>query len=214
MREGANQADFCRRIAALGVNVAVLSGEEEAILAHWGATGGKGGVVDIGGGSTQIICRNFAHSGPIGCVRAKELCASAGSLDEMRDIVFARCAALLRFPGEAEGDYTGLGGTIHTLAALLLELPAYDAAKVCAARIHPPQLKGLLDRLYTMGPKGRQAEPLLANRAETILPGGLILAYVLAKTGETSLAVSDRDGMEGYFLQKLQAGALSGGIGK
>ena len=204
VREGANREEFCGRVKALGIDsLQVLSGEEEARLAHLGATGGEGGVIDIGGGSTQIISSGFAHSGPIGCVRAKDLCDKFKSIDEMRAIIYARCRELLCFPEDKSVSYTGLGGTISTLAALTLGLEAYDEEKVCEARIQPAGLEALVAALFERGSAGRQSHPLLAARAETILPGALILSFVLGRLGVEELTVSDRDGMEGYLLQML-----------
>lgn len=203
VRDSANRDDFCSRVKALGVEIQVLSGGEEARLAHLGATGGLGGIIDIGGGSTQILREGFVHSAPIGCVRARELCMAARTLDGMKRAVFARCKELLCFPPEKSEDYIGLGGTILTIAALMMGLKTYDPEKVRRMRICHTALDELVEWLYELGGAGRQVQPLLADRAETILPGALILVFVMARTGVGELAVSDRDGMEGYLLQKL-----------
>lgn len=203
VRDSANRAVFCGRVEALGLEVEVLSGEEEGRLACLGATGGRGGIIDIGGGSTQIIRPDFAHSAPIGCVRAKELCGAGYSLAEMQHAVFDRCRALLRFPPEEGGEYTGLGGTILTLAALLLGEGVYDPAKVCRVAISRPALYAQMEWLYSLGEAGRRDQSLLRGRTETILPGALILAFVLEELGVERLAVSDRDGMEGYLIKRL-----------
>lgn len=205
VRDSANRADFCSRAAALGVEIEILGGEEEARLARLGATAGLGGVIDIGGGSTQIIRADFAHSAPIGCVRARELCAAARSLDEMKRAVFGRCEEILRFPVEKSHDYVGLGGTILTIAALMRGLTSYDPVKACEMRICHTALDELVGWLYDLGDAGRHAQPLLAQaeRVDTLLPGALILVFVMAHTGAGEIAVSERDGMEGYLMKKL-----------
>lgn len=205
VRDSLNRADFCSRVQALGVQLEVLCGEEEGRLAYLGATGGQGGAIDIGGGSTQIIRADFAYSAPIGCVRSWELCASAHSLGEMKRAVFSRCEALFRFPAQKSQDYVGLGGTILTIAALMRGLTSYDSEKACEARIGQAALVELIERLYALGDAGRRLEPLLvqAERVDTLLPGALILLYVMAHTGAGEIAVSERDGMEGYLLKKL-----------
>lgn len=205
VRDSANRADFCSRAAALGVEIEILGGEDEARLARLGATAGLGGVIDIGGGSTQIIRADFAHSAPIGCVRARELCAAARSLDEMKRAVFGRCEEILRFPVEKSHDYVGLGGTILTIAALMRGLTSYDPVKACEMRICHTALDELVGWLYDLGDAGRHAQPLLAQaeRVDTLLPGALILVFVMAHTGAGEIAVSERDGMEGYLMKKL-----------
>jgi len=203
VRESSNREAFCKKVEALGAAVEILSGEDEARMAHLGATGGRGGLLDIGGGSTQIIRADFAHSGPIGCVRAKELCMQANSLDQMKRLVFARCKEVLTFPKEKSEDYVGVGGTITTLAALMLGLKAYDREKVISMPICHTALDELVEWLYELGDAGRRAHPLLKERADTILPGALILVFLLSRLHIGELFVSDRDGMEGYMLHKL-----------
>lgn len=203
VRDSANREAFCRRAEALGMEVTVLSGEEEARLAQLGATGGAGGILDIGGGSTQILLGDFVHSAPIGCVRARELCMAAHSLNEMKRAVFARCKEVLRFPPQKSEAYTGLGGTILTIAALMMGQKTFDPEKACCMRICHTALDELVEWLYSLGDAGRHAQPLLAGREETILPGALILVFVMAHAGVGELAVSNRDGMEGYLLERL-----------
>ena len=171
VRDSENRADFCQRAAALGVQIQVLEPAEEARLALLGATGGQGGLLDIGGGSTEILRPGFLHSAPLGCVKARELCDSAYSLEEMKRRVFAKCKELFRFPPEKSEDYVGVGGTITTVAALMLGLKAYDGAKVAAMPICHTALDELVEWLYDLGSAGRAAQPLLKGREHTILPG-------------------------------------------
>ncbi len=203
VRDSENRADFCQRTAAIGITVRVLEPAEEARLALLGATGGQGGLLDIGGGSTEILRPGFLHSAPLGCVKARELCDSAYSLEEMKRRVFAKCKELFRFPPEKSEDYVGVGGTITTVAALMLGLKAYDGAKVAAMPICHTALDELVEWLYDLGSAGRAAQPLLKGREHTILPGALILVYLMKHMGLGELRVSDRDGMEGFLLDVL-----------
>ena len=56
-RDAANNADFAALLKAeTGLTLEICSGDEEAALSFFGATdGGDSGVIDIGGGSTEII---------------------------------------------------------------------------------------------------------------------------------------------------------------
>ena len=81
----------------------VLSGEEEATFARIGAgiaDKPDWGLIDLGGGSCQLISEGFAVSAPMGCVRAKDICdkESDGSYESMREAVFKACEGLFRFP--------------------------------------------------------------------------------------------------------------------
>ena len=97
----------------------------------------------------------------------------------------------------------GVGGTITTVAALMLGLKAYDGAKVAAMPICHTALDELVEWLYDLGSAGRAAQPLLKGREHTILPGALILVYLMKHMGLGELRVSDRDGMEGFLLDVL-----------
>lgn len=115
--------------------VRVLSGEEEATFARIGAgiaDKPDWGLIDLGGGSCQLISEGFAVSAPMGCVRAKDICdkESDGSYESMREAVFKACEGLFRFPRIRITDWIGVGGTITTLAALSLGLEEYDANAV------------------------------------------------------------------------------------
>jgi exopolyphosphatase/guanosine-5'-triphosphate,3'-diphosphate pyrophosphatase len=75
VRDAKNGGAFCARVRAeAGIDVDVLPGCREARLAYIGAVGrAGGGLIDIGGGSAQIMTAEQAHSFPIGCVRVKEI---------------------------------------------------------------------------------------------------------------------------------------------
>ena len=72
VRDAHNRTEFLARVKrACGICIDVLSGEREAQYARLGAAA-QGGIVDVGGGSSQIVTEGFAASYPVGCVRAKE----------------------------------------------------------------------------------------------------------------------------------------------
>ena len=81
VRANANGGEFCRRVrAACGLEVDVLSGKEEAEAGLCGALGEKdGGIVDLGGASTEVCVRRggkiaAAVSIPLGCVKLYAQC--------------------------------------------------------------------------------------------------------------------------------------------
>ena len=115
--------------------VRVLSGDEEARLALIGAgiaDKEDWGLIDLGGGSCQLVSASFATSAPMGCVRAKDICSACGSneLSSLKQAVFSSCEGLFVFPRIRMEDWIGVGGTITTLAALSLGLETYDAHAV------------------------------------------------------------------------------------
>ncbi|MEG1538248.1 MAG: Ppx/GppA family phosphatase, partial [Clostridiales bacterium] len=108
-----------------GWTIEVLSGSEEASLAYAGAVAATGEkklpVVDIGGGSTEIIMVKDACattvSAPLGAVRVM-----MAGWDEQKVMQLVReNFAGITFPAKAA---IGVGGTITTAAGLLLGLAA------------------------------------------------------------------------------------------
>ncbi|MDO5112721.1 MAG: hypothetical protein Q4E65_10485, partial [Clostridia bacterium] len=184
VRDADNREEFLQAVRdACGVSVDVLTGEEEARYALLGA--GAQGLVDIGGGSAQIVTDGFAQSWPIGCVRAAEL--------QTRDAIEARCKSLFRFPRLLVPRWAGAGGTLTTLAALQLGLDAYDADKVGNASLTLSDIEALIDRLIAMG-DARAAHPLLTKRHDVIIPGAIVACFILRGMGIPRLFITDADG--------------------
>lgn len=196
VRDAGNREAFLARVfERTGLRVRVLDGAEEAAFAFAGATGG--GLIDIGGGSTQIVTAAYRQSWPLGCVRLKELCPGA-TLPDIRKTALPLLQATIAPPPLHTEPWTAVGGTATTLAALSLRLTSYDPAAVSGCRMRTAQLPTLLDRLDGMGERGRRMQPLLSERHDVILYGGTILAFAVALLGIDTLRFSDADGMEGY----------------
>lgn len=199
-RDAGNQAEFIALVTKHAeITLDVLSGAEEARLARLGA--GATALLDVGGGSTQLITEEFQMSYPMGCVRGKNLFESTqGEYAARREALEARCHALMQFPPIPLLEAVGVGGSVTTLAALHLGLKDYAREKVEGAALGLSDINSLIDHLWAMG-ETRRAHPLLKDRYDTILPGAIICAFVMKNAGIIRLTVSDRDGMEGYFLK-------------
>ncbi len=198
VRDAANREDFLRRVYnACGVRVDVLSGEQEARNALLGAR--AEGLVDIGGGSAQIVTAGFAQSWPIGCVRAAELAT--------REAIEARCRLLFRFPRLFVPRWAGAGGTLTTLSALHLGLTAYDGSKVGSDSLTVSDIETLIDALTDMG-DARKQHPLLRERHDVIVPGAIVACFIMRGMGIPRLFITDADGMEGYALSKRSGDTL------
>lgn len=200
VRDARNSADFLARVeAACGVRIDVLSGEREAQYARLGAAE-EGGIVDIGGGSSQLVTEGFAASYPVGCVRAKEWGEQSGaqSFDALQEALFPRFMGIYRFPRLFVPHWTGVGGTITTVAALSRNMSVYDRSAVASIVLSREDVEAQAHALYSMGDAERAQHPLLAERHDVIVEGALILLYIMRGMGIYELHVSDADGMEGY----------------
>lgn len=204
VRDARNGQEFCSRIQEeTGVHVDVLTGDQEAKLAYTGAVGcAGGGLIDIGGGSAQVMTDAFSFSFAIGCVRVKDKFSQL-SYERMRQelsLWLDGCCAQLSSIRQTR--WTGVGGTITTLAALTAGLTEYDPAAVTRQILTDASLRILLTKLDVMG-EARRLHPLLKDRHDVILCGGGVLAELMRIMDIQELAVSDADGMEGYLLAKV-----------
>lgn len=203
VRDAKNGNAFCERVRMeTGIKIDVLPGEREAHLAYIGAVGhAGGGLIDIGGGSAQIMTARETYSFPIGCVRVKD------RFSTLQELLLGLPAwldeRLKPLPSIRQARWTGVGGTITTLAALQAGISEYDPAVVSREVITPAGLNGLLGRLDKMGDT-RRAHPLLKDRHDIILQGGSVLRELMKRFEIHRLTVSDSDGMEGYLLDQSE----------
>lgn len=212
MRDAKNGCCFASHITSeTNVPVEMLSGEREAQLALNGACGTEGAetesyLIDIGGGSCQLTGSGFALSAPLGCIRAKELIGEFSSrpFQERAQIVRTRLDALMRWPRIRMDTCFGVGGTITTLAAHILGSSEYEPERLKALTLGQEDVQNELMALDALTPQARKQEPLLSERYDVIIPGGLILLAIMQRMGISALRPTDADGMEGYFLHIAQ----------
>jgi exopolyphosphatase/guanosine-5'-triphosphate,3'-diphosphate pyrophosphatase len=197
----------------LGVEPEVVTGAEEAALAFGGAVRNLAVdpvtpvlVVDIGGGSTELILGSQqperAHSMDIGSVRLHErhVRSDPPTDAEVAAVVADVDAALDACPVDPAAAVTvvGVAGTITTVAAGVLDLPAYDREAIDQAVLDADAVQAMVSRLVAMTRAERLALPWMhPGRADVIDAGALILGRVLARSGATSLVVSESDILDG-----------------
>ncbi|MDO4547379.1 MAG: hypothetical protein Q4D04_04715 [Clostridia bacterium] len=209
MREGVNSSIIVEQARSMGVEIEVLSGEDEALMAYIGASkGGKCGIIDIGGGSTELIIGEngavkYRASAPVGAVRLYESFASR----ELRETVERARDMLARawqtVSPEENPEWTGVGGTITTLAALSLELTAYSPERVCGYALSRDEAWDWLEKLYGMSVERRAALPgMKKNRADIIPFGTAILCAFFELSNAKSVSVTENDNMIGYLKLK------------
>lgn len=195
VRDADNRDVFLSEIRRqTGVDVHVLSGEQEGAYAFQAVTGGKGTVFDIGGGSFQVVTSDRSLSFPCGCVRAKERCDAADA-DTLRRELYAWMDCSTQLPASVPTPVYGVGGTISSIGALLAKQTVYDPKAL--SDITLPTLDALTEALCSIPEAERMRHPLLLERGDVILQGATILRYQMERTGTKLVRPSDRDGMEG-----------------
>ena len=208
VRDAENRQELLDALKAVcpGLSIFLLSGEEEGRLAYQGAMGGRAGtLLDIGGGSAQVVTPHWSVSFPTGCVRAKDLCPE-DVLERMRDTIYTWLSDRVSLPGETAAPFFGVGGTITSLGALLLQQERFDGSRLTSLRLTPELLSALLQRLSAMGDEGRARMPLLVRRHDVILQGGLILSWLMENLHIKALTPTDRGGMEGFAAWLAETG--------
>jgi exopolyphosphatase/guanosine-5'-triphosphate,3'-diphosphate pyrophosphatase len=213
VRDAANGHEFASRVGdALGFEARVLTGDEEAQLTFAGATATRADdgpllVIDIGGGSTELVTGRHGAvewhvSTQIGVVRHSErhLFTDPPTRDEL-----AALRADIHLPEHPPATRAiAVAGTPTQCAAIDLELEEYDPARVEGHVLTVARLHELLDRLAALPLDERRKVPGLdAPRAPVIVPGIVILLEVLASFGLDRAEASERDILWGLALSTL-----------
>ena len=213
-RDSSNADVFAEGVRArLGVDPDVVDGLAEARMAYDGAVRHLGErpatpvlVVDIGGGSTELILGDgeptAEHSMDIGSVRMHErhLHSDPPRADEVAAAVADIDAHLDDCPVDPADAATviGVAGTITTVAATVLDLPTYDRDAIDQSVLTVADVHAATERLLRMTVAERKALPYMhPGRADVIGAGALVLDRVLRRSRADVLVVSESDILDG-----------------
>jgi len=178
-----------------GFTTRLLTGEEEAAvtLRGVGDIAEDTLVLDIGGGSTELIMRDFAISLDVGSVRMTE------QFGEDVDAIAAYVRPLLPhlWPTRA----IGVAATNTSLAALDLCLAEYDRDQVHGHVLTREAVEDLLARLAEMPLDERRRLPAFdPDRAPVIVAGATIVREVLRRYDLDAIEASEHDLLHGVAL--------------
>ncbi len=208
-RDADNGAEFLAAARArTGVDVEVLSGDEEAQLSYravsddFGPEAGERELVaiDIGGGSTEFIFGRgrsvrFHSSINIGSVRLTERCIRSDppSPEDFARLHAELAPALARIPApEAGALVVGVAGTLTTLYAVANAIAPYDAARVHGGWLSREALAQTRERLAAVPLAERRGLPgLQPERADVIIAGAVLLEHALDHLRVNGTRVSD-----------------------
>jgi len=220
-RRAMNAETFFDRVRTeTGIQVSVISGLEEAQLTWKGAPLGlpigNGGyaVVDLGGGSTEIVVGDPAlgdlieqRSIEIGTVRLTEQFFGSdpgrykpNELAAMREHIVKQLAPIdwARVPKAV----IAVAGTATTLGAMELGLRRWDRNKVHGSRLGRTALRKWIDRLLFATPEERlELAAVSPERAHYLLAGACVLEAICTASHRDSLWVSDGGVRHGALLR-------------
>jgi exopolyphosphatase/guanosine-5'-triphosphate,3'-diphosphate pyrophosphatase len=227
LRDANNRATFSDQAAlTVGTPMELLSGQEEAVLSFLGSTAELSTetapwlVVDIGGGSTELVVgpEPFgARSLDLGCVRLTErFLRSDPPGDEEVDRARAWLVAQYRQAqtevpafGSAR-ELVGLAGTVSALASFDQGLASYDRSAVHHYRLSKQSVHRALADLAARPASKRAGLPgIEAGRAPLIVGGTLVLATLMDHFGYEECLVSESDILDGLVMSLLMPGGRS-----
>jgi exopolyphosphatase / guanosine-5'-triphosphate,3'-diphosphate pyrophosphatase len=215
LRIAPNAADLIDAVRdRTGIDVEVISAEEEARVAYLAAVAGLGldgsaaVVFDTGGGSSQFTFGDGERfSVDVGAVSITEHYGLDGAVSEdtVADALRGIAAGLVRLEGRPDpGAIVGMGGAVTNLAAVKHGLETYDPDVVQGTLLE----RGEIDRqieLYrtSTAEERRRIVGLQPNRAEVILAGACIVHSVLDLLGRDALTASDRGLRHGVLIDRF-----------
>ena len=213
-RDAENVGEFLDRAeAVLGARPEVIGSAEEAALSFRGATTGIPGpgptlVIDPGGGSTEFVVGGVdpvaATSVDIGSVRLTErlLPEHPASADRVATAAAEVAAMFSRVPIPGPpARAIGVAGTFTSLAAVHLELIAYDRDRVHGAVMTVEDFDALVEMLAGLTVEQTAAIPSLEpGRAPVLLGGAVVAREAVRRSGLGRVTVSESDLLDGIAL--------------
>jgi exopolyphosphatase/guanosine-5'-triphosphate,3'-diphosphate pyrophosphatase len=196
VRDTRNQRQFLARASeAVGTDVEIISGREEARLIHlgvesvWPQPGKRTLIIDIGGGSAEIIASEHGHlmeaySKPLGAVRLREAFLKNDppeplQLHQMLGYIRAKLEPAVRRSG-----HTGFDRVIATSATAAAVAGAIARSErredIDRMRVTTAQVRKLYQKLSELSLSGRRKITGIGpRRAEIIVPGVAVLLEFL-----------------------------------
>jgi exopolyphosphatase / guanosine-5'-triphosphate,3'-diphosphate pyrophosphatase len=203
-----------------GIEIEVISGQEEGRVAYLAVRSGIGRVqgtiviFDTGGGSSQFtfghgekVDRQFSVN--VGAVRFTEKFGldQAVSPEVLKQAMDAIAADLSPLDGaETPNALVGMGGAVTNIAAVKHGLSKYDPNIIQGSVIDRAEVNRQIERYRGLSAEARrQVVGLQPRRAEVILAGACIVRTIMEKMKSSSLSVSDRGLRHGLLIDRFSA---------
>ena len=198
VRDAANQKEFVTRTSeAIGSPVEIISGQEEARLIHLGVASRwphpkeRFLIIDIGGGSTEIIFSEVermrqAFSRPLGALRVQEMFLKTdppreSEIHRMEEYIQERIAPALRKIDSTRIDrVVATSATASAVVCAVNRIPRARRDEGDRRKATTAQVRRLYREIREMDLKARQAMTGIGpRRAEIIIPGAAVLLHLL-----------------------------------
>jgi len=205
-RDARNGAEFFERIAReTGFKFRVISGDEEARLTFLGGllpgmSAERSAVIDIGGGSTELISLSGGRSLDVGSVRFTERFFRSDPVSDpefwaCQDAIDSELDALQTWRKGLDRDFklVGVAGTVTTLAQWHLGLKNFQREKIDGSVLTRGDVHRMTEDLKWRAVHERMQLPgVTAGRADVLLAGALILWRAMEVLSFPEVRVSTR----------------------
>ena len=237
VRESPNGKDLINKVRdEVGIQVELISGAEEARLIYLGVLSGMDLenrshiIVDIGGGSTELILANSEDtraltSARIGAVRLKndffvDEPLNRARIDFIRTFITGSLEPSVgkikkRIKKNENISMIATSGTAISLGNLISHGLGEPKQKMHGYKYTKEDLEVILKRLVQMSASERRKMPSLSERrSEIIIPGGLILQTCMEMLDIKELRISERALREGLVVDwMIRKGMLKSKFG-
>ena len=223
VREAPNGRDFIRKVKEdIGIGIELISGAEEARLIYLGVLSGTSlenqshVIIDIGGGSTELILANSQDSKAltsvqVGAVRLKndffeDEPLSNKRIDFLKTFIQGSLEPSIekikrRLEKNESIKMIATSGTAITLGNLIAAELGEPKQKMHGYAFTRNNLQIILSKLIKLPPAERlKINSLSERRSEIIVPGGLILETAMNMLQIHELTISERALREGLLV--------------
>ncbi|RIH84309.1 Guanosine-5'-triphosphate,3'-diphosphate pyrophosphatase [Meiothermus luteus] len=215
-RDAENGPEFLQEVRKLGLQVRVLSGEEEARYGVLAVANSfpleEAWVMDLGGGSAQLSSMEsrlyrWGRAYPLGAVRLTEMFLQndppkKGEVEELERFVRKEMKDVLEQLREHPRPLVAMGGTVRNLAKLAQRRRGYPLDLLHGYFLSRSELEELMELLLARSAEQRRRlEGLQADRADVIIAGALVYRTLLREAGLEGLYVSGQGLREGVFYE-------------
>jgi exopolyphosphatase/guanosine-5'-triphosphate,3'-diphosphate pyrophosphatase len=226
VRDARNQAEFLTRTAAaLGTDVEIISGQEEARLIHlgvasrWPHENERFLIIDIGGGSAEFILSEGQHvraafSKPLGALRLQELFLkndppTPAEIHRLEQYIGERIAPAVQEIGRKRVDrVVATSSTAAAVVSAVSRIPRARRDEADRRRASAAQLRSLYKEIAGLDVKRRQKIVGIGpRRAEIIIPGAAVLMHSLDAFRMPSLFYSAAGVRDGIIADLAARGA-------
>lgn len=188
-RDARNGAAFFERVEKeTGFRFRIISGDEEARMTFLGGLlpgmdPARAAVIDIGGGSTELIASVGGQSVDVGSVRFTERYLKSDPVTDAefwacQDAIDEQLSSLSQWRDRLvqSVELVAVAGTATTLAAWFLELSQFDAAAINQVLLSRGDVHRMVEELKWRSVAERSRLPgMEPRRADVVLAGALIL---------------------------------------